>query len=175
MSLFGTSPDESSIPDPPVRPQSKSLFDNESTTGTVSNSSLFAGEDGGNGASPWSFPTPKKAARADLVKSLLPASDVPESYIDAFDTLLDSSERLGAGVSVNAVKKILESSRLGSAEQTRLLNIVAPKHTNTTALGRGEFNVLLALIGLSQESEEATLDGVDDRRRSKNFRQIMKL
>ena len=166
MSLFGTSPDESSLPGPPTRQPSKSLFDDRSTPGNVPNSSLFAGDDGGNGASPWGFPTPKKAARADLVRTLLPVSDVPESYIDAFDTILDSRERSGAGISVNAVKKLMESSRLGSAEQTRLLNIVAPNCTSTTVLGRGEFNVLLALIGLSQESEEATLDGVDERRKS---------
>ena len=33
-------------------------------------------------------------------------------------------------------------------------------------LGRTEFNVLLALIGLAQEHEDITLDGVDERRKS---------
>ena len=173
MSLFGTSPDEPSFAEPPTRPLSKSLFDDGSTPETVPNSSLFAGEAGGNGASPWGFPTPKKAARADLVRSLLPASDVPESYIDAFDIVIDSGERSGAGVSINAAKKILESSRLSAGEQTRLLDIIAPHHTSTTALGRGEFNVLLALVGLSQENEEATLDGVDERRTSEKFSPIL--
>lgn len=167
MSLFGSSPVESSLANHPPRPTSKSLFDDESTSGAVSNASLFADESNGTNSSPWGLPTPKKAARGDLVKRLLPASDVPESYIDAFDAVLDSGERSGSGISLNVVKKILESSRLEPADQTRLLNLVAPGHNENTSLVRSEFNVLLALIGLSKEGEEATLDGVDERRKSK--------
>ena len=167
MSLFGSSPVESSVANHPPRPTSRSLFDDESAPGAVSNASLFADESNITNASPWGLPTPKKAARGDLVKSLLPASDVPESYIDAFDAVLDSGERSGSGISLNAAKKILESSRLEPSDQTRLLNLVAPRHTEKTSLGRSEFNVLLALIGLSKEHEEATLDGVDERRKSK--------
>ena len=166
MSLFGSSPVESSPANAPARPQSKSLFDDESTPGNATSSSLFADEANDNTASPWGLPTPKKAARGELVKSLLPDSDVPESYIDAFDTVLNSGERSGEGVNISAVKKILGSSRLSLAEQTRLLNLVAPGHTESTSLGRSEFNVLIALIGLSQEEEEATLDGVDERKKS---------
>lgn len=166
MSLFGSSPVESSLANHPPRPTSKSLFDDESTSGAVSNASLFADESNGTNSSPWGLPTPKKAARGDLVKRLLPASDVPESYIDAFDAVLDSGERSGSGISLNVVKKILESSRLEPADQTRLLNLVAPGHNENTSLVRSEFNVLLALIGLSKEGEEATLDGVDERRKN---------
>ena len=160
MSLFGSSPEE------PARPQSKSLFDDEPTPGTTSNASLFADDITPSDGSPWGMPTPKKAARNELVRSLLPASDVPESYIVAYDTLLDSGERTGSGVSLNAATRILQSTKISSSEQARLLQLVAPAGTENTGLGRSEFNVLLALIGLSLEDEEATLDGVDERRKS---------
>jgi sorting nexin-8 len=35
-------------------------------------------------------------------------------------------------------------------------------------LGRSEVNVLLAMIGLAQEGDEVTLDGVDERKRSES-------
>lgn len=166
MSLFGSSPDDSSLPSR-SQPQSKSLFEDSPTHGATSNASLFADEDYDSGPSPWALPTPKKAGRGELVKTLLPASAVPESYIDMFDTVLDSGERLGSGISLSGVKKILEDSGLNPAEQTRVLNLVIPGgKEGAVGLGRSEFNVLLALIGLSQEDEEATLDGVDERRKS---------
>ena len=113
------------------------------------------------------MPTPKKAARRDLVKSLLPGTDVPESYIDAYDKILESADRVGAGISLTGIKKILESSKLSPSTQAQVLNLVVPGgHESTSGLGRSEFNVLLALIGLGQEGEDATLDGVDERRRS---------
>jgi sorting nexin-8 len=160
MSLFGSSPDE------PARPQSKSLFDDEPTPGTTSNASLFADDTATGDSSPWGMPTPKKAAPNELVKSLLPASDAPESYIDAYDAVLNTGERTGSGLSLTAVSKILQSTKISSSEQARILQLVAPTGTESTGLGRSEFNVLLALIGLSQEGEEATLDGVDERRKS---------
>ena len=166
MSLFGSSPDDSSLPSH-SQPQSKSLFEDGPAPGATSNASLFADEDDGSGPSPWALPTPKKAARSELVKTLLPASAVPESYIDMFDTVLESGDRLGSGISLTGVKKILEDSGLSPAEQARVLNLVIPGgKEGAGGLGRSEFNVLLALIGLSQEDEEATLDGVDERRKS---------
>lgn len=166
MSLFGSSPDDSSVPSH-SKPQSKSLFEDEATPGATSNASLFADEDDGGGPSPWALPTPKKAGRSNLVKTLLPASAVPESYVDMFDTVLESGDRLGPGISLTGVKKILEDSGLDPAEQARVLALVIPGgKEGAEGLGRSEFNVLLALIGLSQENEEATLDGVDERRKS---------
>lgn len=166
MSLFGSSPDDSSVPSH-SKPQSKSLFEDDATPGGTSNASLFADEDDGSGPSPWALPTPKKAGRSDLVKTLLPASAAPESYIDMFDIVLGTGDRLGSGISLTGVKRILEDSGLGPAEQARVLTLVIPGgKEGAEGLGRSEFNVLLALIGLSQEDEEATLDGVDERRKS---------
>ena len=165
MSLFGSSPVESSLAAPLRQSQSKSLFDDDAV-GPPSNGSLFAEESTGNSASPWSFPTPKKSGRDELVKSLLPASDVPENYIDAFDTLINVRGRSGAGVSGAEVRRVLESTNLPSVEQTRILNLVTGGKDENSSLGRNEFNVLLALVGLAQENEEPTLDGVDERRKS---------
>ena len=113
------------------------------------------------------MPTPKRAARQNMVKNLLPANDVPESYVDAFDAVLNANDKTGVGISLTGIKNILQSSNLSSDDQSRILNFVVPGgQENTNGLGRSEFNVLLALIGLGQEGEELTLDGVDERRKS---------
>ncbi|MCJ1481745.1 Sorting nexin mvp1 [Schaereria dolodes] len=166
MSLFGSSPDDSNLANSQARLQQKSLFNDESNPAIVSNGSIFADDTGDSGASPWNFPTPKKPARSELLKTLLPATDVPETYIDAYDMVLDYGDKLGVGVSLSGIKQILESSNLNSADQAKVLNLVLPHEQEGIGLGRNEFNVLLALIGLSQENEEATLDGVDERRKS---------
>lgn len=171
MSLFGESP--------PATPsfgasasasaQSKSLFGDEpEAPNRDSSSSLFA--ENTTSDSPWSMPTPKKTARQNIVRTLLPPTEVPDSYIDAYDLLLTSGESRGAGISLTAVRKILASSKLGASDQERILNLVRPAgNESASALERGEFNVLLALIGLGQEGEDITLDGVDERRRREEF------
>ena len=161
MSLFG---DDSSLDHPTTQAEQKSLFNDETAPAGKSHSSLF--DDNGNGGdSPWSMPTPKKAGRSDLVKTLLPASAVPESYIDAYDALLESEYKSASGtISLAGAKQLLETSGLTSREQGRALDLVSSGHGNGAELGRNEMNVLIALIGLSQEKEELSLDGVDERR-----------
>ena len=155
MSLFGSSPDESSLSKPPA--------------GVISNTSLFDDQNG-NGDSPWNMPTPKKSGRGNLVKTLLPASDIPESYIDAYDVLQEAGYRGGAGsISLAGARNIFEGSGISGEEQNRILNIVIGGQESAGGLGRSQFNVLLALIGLSQEKEDATLDGVDERRKGELF------
>jgi sorting nexin-8 len=167
MSLFGSSPIESEAANATSHAHQKSLFEEEPTPGAASNASLFDDDTNGNAASPWDFSTPKKAATGDLVKKLLPASDVPESYIDAYDLILDSGDRFGAGMSLNGVKKLLTLSDLKAEDQARILDLVIPSGQEPSAgLGRTEFNVLIALIGLGRENEDITLDGVDERRKS---------
>ena len=100
-----------------------------------------------------------------MVKRLLPAPDVPESYIEAFDALRETSYKVEGGqIGQNGARKLFEGCGLDVAEQDRILRLVTGGQES--GLGRSEFNVLLALIGLSQESEEASLDSVDERRRS---------
>ena len=99
MSLFGDD-------DVPSRSKSTGLFDDDQKPAGKSGSGLF--DDGFDGNdSPWAFPTPKKAGRGSLVKSLLPASDVPDLYIDAFDALLDAGDRAGNGISLDGARKLL--------------------------------------------------------------------
>jgi len=157
MSLFGDD-------DVPSRPkQSSSLFDDDpKPTG----GSLFADDLQGDD-SPWGFPTPKKAGRGSLVKSLLPATDVPDSYINAFDRLLASGERTGNSISIAEIEKLLGTSGLSSDIQSAILNIVSQPEQASAGLGRNEFNVLYALVGLAQEGDDVTLDSVDERKRSK--------
>lgn len=174
MSLFGQ---DSKASDPTTQTEQKSLFEDESGPAAKSHSSLF--DDNGDGTqSPWSMPTPKKTARSDLVKTLLPAAAVPESYIDAYDALLESEFKTTSGkIGLPGAKKLLESSGIDNAEQSRILNLVINGQENASEIGRNELHVLLALIGLSQEQEEVSLDGVDERRGSENchdlFPQLM--
>ncbi|RMZ76528.1 hypothetical protein DV738_g4915, partial [Chaetothyriales sp. CBS 135597] len=142
-----------------------SLFGDEPsatpTAAATSSSSLFGDE---SNDARWSMPTPKKQARQSMVKSLLPAHTVPESYVDAFDAIY-AVHRVGTGVSLTGIKQVLNSSDLDSDDQTRILGFVAPSgQESDNGLGRSEVNVLLALIGLAQEGEEITLDAVDERR-----------
>ncbi|OJD31161.1 sorting nexin mvp1 [Diplodia corticola] len=161
MSLFGTSPDD--LP----QPKQSTLFEDEPGSGGRNSSSLF-GDDLDDSGSPWSYPAPKKSARANIVKTLLPAAEVPESYIDTYDALLADGDRFGGGVSLGGVRKLLSQSNLGPDVQSRILDIVVPNGQEPeSGVGRGEFNVLLALIGLALEGEDITLDGVDERRNSK--------
>ncbi len=162
--MFGSSPDDSSLQDSSAQKGSKSLFDDDHAPEAKSHTSLFDDNED-NIESPWSIPAPKKAGRENLVRSLLPAAVVPESYIDAYDVLLDSEYRTNSGtVSTSGAKKLIEGTGLEKVEQERILKLVSGGKDLTNGLGRNEYNVLLALIGLSQEKEEATLDGVDERR-----------
>lgn len=157
MSLFG---DDDSVR--AAVPVSKSLFDDEPSSTPGSKSSLFADDD--TGPSPWGLPTPKKAGRQDLIKNLLPASDVPDSYIDVFDNILKDGDGSGGKINADGVMRVFKAGHISDSDQTRILDIVGPNGQRD--LGRNEFNVLLALVGLLQEKEDATLDGVDERRKS---------
>lgn len=161
MSLFGDD-------DLPARPKQSALFHDEPKPAAKPGSSLFPDGFNDGGDSPWGLPTPKKAARGTLVKTLLASEDVPESYVDAYDALIASGDRMGTGVSLTGVQKVLADSGLPADTQARILDIVTqPGQDSTAGFGRGECNVLLALIGLAQEGEDVTLDSVDDHRRSK--------
>lgn len=160
MSLFGTSPEDTTS-----KPSSGLFGDDTNAAKKAQAAGLFADNSGPtDDSSPWGFqPTPKKQAHTNVVKTLLPASDVPESYIDTFDALAE-----GTTVKLEEIRKLLHGSGLSTGEQQRVLDITEPKGTAAGEnWGRGEFNVLLALIGLAQEGEEVSLDSVDDRKRSK--------
>ncbi|KAI9683894.1 MAG: Sorting nexin mvp1 [Trizodia sp. TS-e1964] len=163
MSLFGTPPDDS-FPEAASQSRNSLFDDNNQSAATAPQSSLFSDELDKPDSSSWGIPAPKKT-REDPVKTLLQTSDVPDSYIDVFDSVLRSGNRLGTGISLTGIKNVLGGSGLNAEIQQHILNIVMPGGEETLAgIGRGEFNVLLALIGLAQEGEDMTLDGVDERR-----------
>ena len=167
MSLFGSSPDDST---PQERAPSRSLFDDDAKPSPGA-SSLFENTNNEE-ASPWSMPTPKKGGRAELIKKLLAAGDVPEQYVEAFDSLIESDDSNGGQTSQQGLQKLLRDSNLSSAMQSRLLNLVAPGGLSN-GLERNAFNVLLALVGLAQEGEDATLDSVDEHRKSTTSQFLM--
>ena len=196
MSLFGTSPPEQPA-DPSMhssfarsrhglfdddggnmRANSDHLFDTDDdegaghANGNNNNNSRSNGHDDDDGGSPWDMPSPrKKKTRAELLRSLLPAADVPESYMDAFDAAVsEDAGGNGKTVSAGGVARALAAAKLDADSQAAVMNVISPSEGSgageALALGRNEFNVLLALIGLAQEGEVVSLDGVDERRRS---------
>jgi sorting nexin-8 len=157
MSLFG---DDDAVPSRPKPKQSSSLFDDDDKLASKSGSSLFAEDD-----SPWGLPAPKKD-RGSMVKSLLPAGQVPDSYIDAFDALLESGATAAQGVSIEGARKLLREANISSDAQATILGLVVAPGKEDAGLGRSEFNVLFALLGLAQEGDDLTLDSVDERKTS---------
>ena len=153
MSLFGDDLDA------PARPKS-SLFDDEQATPSKTSSSMF-GDSAADAdeSSPWGFTPKKSAGKGSLVKSLLANADVPDLYVDSFDSL-----QAGGNVPASDARQLLKECGISSSAQDTIWNIVSSRG-EVTALGRGEFNVLLALIGLAQEGEDLSLDAVDERRR----------
>ena len=167
MSLFGTSPEDSPLSNSVQRSKSSLFADEPSYGGNPGNasSSLFADDD--SSGSPWMSNTNKRTSKYEIVKTLLPDSDVPESYIDAYDLVLSAGDRVGTGVGLTSVREILSGSGLSATDQAKILNLVISGDSDSSnGLGRGEFSVLLALVGLAQEGEDLTFDAVDDRRKS---------
>ena len=153
MSLFGDDLEA------PARPKS-GLFDDEEAKSKTGGTSMF-GDDGAGAdeSSPWGFTPKKNTGRGSLVKSLLANADVPDLYIDSFDSL-----QAGGSVSASDARQLLRDCGISSSAQDTIWNIITGRE-EVVGLGRGEFSVLLALIGLAQEGEELSLDAVDERRR----------
>ncbi|MDI1489291.1 MAG: Sorting nexin mvp1 [Ramalina farinacea] len=160
MSLFGSSPDDPSPAANASSQQKSSLFADEAPKAKASGG-LF-NDESANGESPWDMPSSKRASKGDPAKTLLPSPDVPESYIDAYD-LLNASE--GGNVNLTAARKLVGGSSIAPQDAEQILNLVSGGHKNPN-LGRNEFNLLLALVGLAEEGDELSLDTVDERRKS---------
>lgn len=163
MSLFGDEPTDNgpAMGSPPAN--RGGLFDDEPASGRNS-SSLF--DDNSGASSPWDMPTPRKQrSRSEMIRTLLPAADVPESYVGAFDAVVGEDGRDGQ-VTAAGIAKLFAVARLDADAQARIMALVAPGQGSDVLLSRNEFNVVLALIGLAQEGDIISLDGVDERRRS---------
>ncbi|KAI2636280.1 hypothetical protein GGS26DRAFT_548376 [Hypomontagnella submonticulosa] len=166
MSLFGASPPNESSSGIPSMART-SLFDEDDPMTRSTSDTLFNDDDfGGSGtASPWDLPTPRKQqSRADLLRKLLEGVEVPDSYIEAFDTAA-REDGSGGKITSSGVTKTLAAAKLSADDQAQIMGILAPSGS-LESIGHNEFNVLLALIGLAQEGESVSLDGVDERRRN---------
>lgn len=153
MSLFGDDTES------PVRPKS-SLFDDDQAAKPKTSSSMFGDSTAdADESSPWGFTPKKNTGRRSLVKSLLVNADVPDLYVDTFD-----SRQTAGIVSGGDARQFLGDCGISGSAQNQIWGLVSHRGEATT-LGRDEFNVLLALIGLAQEGEELSLDAVDERRR----------
>jgi sorting nexin-8 len=71
------------------------------------------------------------------------------------------------GVSADGIRRLLDESGVGEESRGKVWSIVMKG--GKESVSREEFNVLLALVGLAQEGDEVTIDGVDDRRRGELF------
>ncbi|PFH56209.1 hypothetical protein XA68_16895 [Ophiocordyceps unilateralis] len=162
MSLFGSSPDAET--GAPSRRRAKDGPEEVAKAdGGRDEAGLFGGGDGGDDeSSPWGLPVPRKQqSRADMIRNLLPSSDAPESYGDVFASAVRDDGSDGR-VSSAGIAKLFAAARLEPETQTRVMSLLAAG--DGASLDRGEFNVLLALIGLAQEGDIISLDGVDERR-----------
>lgn len=158
MSLFGD--DENQPARTTAANNKSSLFDDgPGTPSKPTSSSIFAdsgAEDQNQDDSPWGFtPSKKKNAGSSLIKNLLSDSDVPESYIDAFDAL-----QQGGSVSRQECESLVRDCGIDSQDRQKIFGVLGQEEK----FARGEFNVLVALIGLAKEGEELGLDAVDERR-----------
>lgn len=169
MSLFGDSPpnDSPSLGNSTLGRSRNSLFDDDGPMTRSVSDSLFDDHDipGSERGSPWDMPTPRKQqSRADLVRNLLAGAQVPDNYIEIFDNAVQEDGSNGK-VASSGITKTMAAAKLGADEQAKIMSIIAPG-SQEPELGRDAFNVLLALIGLAQEGETISLDGVDERRRN---------
>lgn len=129
-----------------------------------SRSSLFA-DPGFDDSAPSTWPS-RRPASVEVVRTLLTSenADLPNIYTffyDSFATQFRSGD--GMGVSADGVRRLLDESEVDDENMERIWSIVMKG--GKESIGRDEFNVLLAFVGLAQEGDEVTIDGVDDRRK----------
>lgn len=156
MSLFGDDTDS------PARPKSSLFDDDDPTSKPKAGASMFRDSlaaEADDSSSPWGFTPKKGTGRKSLVKSLLANADVPDLYIDTFDGMQSSGS-----ISASEARSMLGACGISGSAQAQIWDIVSNRG-ESQSLGRDEFNVLLAMIGLAQEGEELSLDAVDERRR----------
>ena len=161
MSLFGN--DDDGAPGAavtPTRPKS-SLFDDSASATNKASSSMFDDGPAGDPSSEWDFtPSKKSGDRGSAAKSLLAGVDVPEVYVDTFDSLQNDGS-----VGVNEARAFMtERCAVNHGDAQKIEEVLGGRRPRSEALGRGEWFVFMALIGLAQEDGELSLDGVDERR-----------
>lgn len=110
----------------------------------------------------------------DVVKTLVNEgnSNLPPAYAQVYERVIIEypAGGFGSGISVAGVKRVLDEAGLGEDEGAgrRIKeSVVGISGIGVEAsIGKAEFNVLMAMIGLAQEGKEVSIDEVDDRRKS---------
>ncbi|KAL7272015.1 Sorting nexin mvp1 [Rhizina undulata] len=157
MSLFGESP--------PGSRDRNSLFAEFMSPADAASNSLF--DDGADAWSTGAFPSPRQPGSRnpeDIIKALITTenANVPEEYVHIYDILLNRYG-LDGGVSAEGVRAVLEEAMVESTIRKRILEVVV---RGRDKVWREEVNVLLAMVGLAQEGDDVSIDGVDDRRKN---------
>ncbi|KAF8465330.1 hypothetical protein BDZ91DRAFT_776676 [Kalaharituber pfeilii] len=179
MSLFGNSP--------PASPRANPLFPDDvdhkggGLGGDILRTSSQPVNVGGGGGlfddmgdgDIWALPAPR--SHTGLIKTLLTEanSNLPAAYGEMFERVMADYPAGGfaGGISPAGVKRILEEAGLDEDSGTgrRIKETIIPPGISPgveVSVGKGEFNVLLAMVGLAQEGEDVSIDGVDDRRKN---------
>ncbi|PHH69548.1 hypothetical protein CDD80_6654 [Ophiocordyceps camponoti-rufipedis] len=172
MSLFGTSPDAETRTAPSHGQAAAAAADDVAKTDPARDSAgLFGGKEP-SPSSPWGpLPAPRKQqSRAEVIRTLLPWDEVPDSYGEAFSRALRGDDDDGGGdgggdeerISSAGIAAMFAAARLEAETQACIMGVL--EAGDGAWLDRGGFYVLLALIGLAQEGQVISLDGVDERR-----------
>ncbi|RPA98097.1 hypothetical protein L873DRAFT_1828630 [Choiromyces venosus 120613-1] len=158
MSLFGDSP--------PARSRSSLFADEEFESAPAS---LF-NDSGANAWTSAGLPTPRRGGGvpADVAKTLLTKENatIPERYDFLYELFLEQfrSTDGSGGVNLAGIKQVLREMDADGYEIDKIMGILVKD--GKQSISREEFYVLLALVGLEQQGEEVTIDGVDDSRRN---------
>lgn len=114
------------------------------------------------------------ARTKDVIKGLLNHgnSNLPSVYGELYEKVVGEYPALGfgGGMSINGVRRVIEEGGLdedvgmGKRIKEAIVGVGMGLGLGD-GIRRGEFSVLLAMVGLAQEGEEVSIDAVDDRRR----------
>ncbi|KAL5598705.1 hypothetical protein BROUX41_003382 [Berkeleyomyces rouxiae] len=117
---------------------------------------------------------PRTKSRAEVIRSLLPSAvnahtaSLPAAYEELWQQALRTeAQRSGSGageeitmLGERAVDDVLDDAMVEGAQKATIRDLVVPDGGDAL-VGRGEFNVLLALVGLAQAGKTPSLEAVD--------------
>ncbi|KAL1892824.1 Sorting nexin mvp1 [Ceratocystis pirilliformis] len=120
---------------------------------------------------------PRTKSRAEVIRSLLPSATssilgpVPAEYDELWLQIQRAEAQRGGGESSEeitmlnegAVDRVLDDAMIEGANRQIIRDLVVPEGGDPL-VSRGEFNALLALVGLAQSGERPSLEAVDRQR-----------
>ncbi|KKF94207.1 Sorting nexin mvp-1 [Ceratocystis platani] len=120
---------------------------------------------------------PRTKSRAEVIRSLLPSATssvlgpVPAAYDELWLQIRRAEAQRSSGESSEeitmlnegAVDRVLDDAMIEGANRQIIRDLVVPEGGDPL-VSRGEFNALLALVGLAQAGERPSLEAVDRQR-----------